>query len=45
MLYVGRLTSSTFNGFINGKLIDSLIIGIFGVYLPDHYEDALCVVD
>lgn len=28
MLYVGRLTSSTFNGFINGKLIDSLIIGI-----------------
>ena len=28
LLYVGRLTSSTFNGFINGKLIDSLIIGI-----------------
>ena len=28
MLYVARLTGSTFNGFINGKLIDSLIIGI-----------------
>ena len=28
MLYVGNLTSRTFNGFINGKLIDSLIIGI-----------------
>ena len=28
ILYVGRLTSSTFNGFINGKLIDSLIIGV-----------------
>lgn len=28
MLYVGQLTSRTFNGFINGKLIDSLIIGI-----------------
>lgn len=28
LLYVGQLTSSTFNGFINGKLIDSLIIGI-----------------
>jgi len=28
LLYVGRLTNRTFNGFINGKLIDSLIIGI-----------------
>ncbi len=28
LLYVGRLTNSTFNGFINGKLLDSLIIGI-----------------
>lgn len=28
VLYVGRLTGRTFNGFINGKLIDSLIIGI-----------------
>lgn len=28
MLYVGNLTNRTFNGFINGKLIDSLIIGI-----------------
>ena len=28
MLYVGRLTGNTFHGFINGKLIDSLIIGI-----------------
>ena len=28
LLYVGRLTNTTFNGFINGKLIDSLIIGI-----------------
>lgn len=28
MLYVGHLTNVTFNGFINGKLIDSLIIGI-----------------
>lgn len=28
ILYVGRLTGTTFNGFINGKLIDSLIIGI-----------------
>ncbi|MBR4944263.1 MAG: AI-2E family transporter [Peptococcaceae bacterium] len=28
ILYVGNLTSVTFNGFIIGKLIDSLIIGI-----------------
>ncbi len=28
MLYVGRLTGNTFHGFINGKLLDSLIIGI-----------------
>lgn len=45
MLYVGNLTSRTFNGFINGKLIDFIDYRYLGVYLSDHYENAVCIIN